>query len=1017
MKTFKSVQVVIIVSLLCFITVFSNSARSYAQDFILLPEKLSGFGNADIEVAVDPAGSTGDKYQIIFSEGNGSVFYHVENLTTQSVIIVNLALGTTSSKVEGLTFTVGQTEENINDIIEVQFGNTPVEPPVPVFRPGDGKGRGGSNSTNEYTFVGGGGSGEFDRINRFASRAVPYDYEIRFDGNIENRNKFVYFQSEGTLDIPFSLWNIGINTPDETSDDRQMIAVGFDDNFNFSAYDGGASPSDNGVGTMFDRIYFYEIDANSPQPQADFNNDGLVNYDDFLIDLEDNGGDISSMFRNRPYVVSEIISRFAMVALNGDENYLPPVGTTVRITTTKSLNGGEVYEFDAPQYGLYSENLAFDFGQTLVGEDRLIPLTLFNRTNQLITVSNINSTNNAFSAEPTNFTVQPGISTIIGLQFTPGMIGTYSGAIVILSDDAFFPEYKITVNGQGIGTAKIQSFTDVSNLLQPNFIPNDKIPSGASAIDINNDGLVDIYHPGRLYINNGESGFVDMLPQSGILERISVFGGAFGDYNNDGWIDIFLEDINEPSPIFKNNGNITFTQVNEETGISMPRLAQGAAWVDFNLDGKLDLFINSDAGENRLFKNIDNNIFNNVSVESGVEALGNSYGVAWADINNDLFPDFLIATCDPFNAEFSIKHLMLNNDGKTFTDINHAAALNDSLGSWGISWLDYDNDGDFDAYITNTDEATVARRGFNRLYRNEGNLQFKNVTNETFTAGKDIDISYSSATADFNNDGWIDIYVVNSEDDDDIYFNNGDHTFTPIKVKETDAPGIHGVTVADFNNDGWVDIFTVSRERSSLKYNDGGTNHWIEIKPRGVESNYYGVGARVEVYTEGMLQMREITAGSGFCSQSHNFTAHFGLGEHSKIDSLIIKWPSRKVDKLVDVDVDEIMEIQEGDYPTSVEHENAIPREFALLPNFPNPFNPETTIHYQLPVSEKVTLKVFNITGQVLRTLVDEKQIAGLKSVKWDGRDVTGKPVTSGIYFYEIKAGKFSEVRKMILLK
>ena len=455
--------------------------------------------------------------------------------------------------------------------------------------------------------------------------------------------------------------------------------------------------------------------------------------------------------------------------------------------------------------------------------------------------------------------------------------------------------------------ARAQTFADSSSQLVP---LNNTFVWGCSAADFNNDGLVDIYHEGRLYLNKGKAGFVDVLSQTGINEGSNVFGSVFGDYNNDGYLDVLFEDFGPPSKLYRNDIRRHFTHVNAQVGLNVIGLTQGAAWGDYNLDGALDLYSNEDTGDNQLFENVNRQNFNEVTVTSGVVTQGNSYGTAWGDYNNDGFPDIFIATCNssPFN---SIKHLLRNNGDGTFTDVNYAAGVADSLASWGIVWLDYDNDGDWDIYIANTNHPP--RPGHNKLYRNNGDETFTDVALQAGVQGVSSESSFGASAADFDNDGWIDIYVANSNHQHRLYRNNGDGTFSDIAPTAGITENNHqAAAVADFNNDGWMDIFSAGGPQNRLMINRGGSGNWIKINARGTVSNYFGVGTRVEVYAGGQFQMREIRAGDSFCSQNELFIAHFGLGSAVAVDSILLKWPGGIVDKLENVEVNQHVTIVEA---------------------------------------------------------------------------------------------------------
>jgi choice-of-anchor B domain-containing protein len=432
---------------------------AHAQNFTFFAEQATGIGGGNVQIEiVNPAATTGDSYRVFITENAGGLFFSVENVTTQTIPANQLPAGSTSPEFEGIKVTVPEDAPQYKDIIEVRYGNTLVDPPVHVFRPGDLRGRGGNNSTNEYTFVGGAGDGGYGQISRGGSNealAAPYDYELRFDGNPSGKNVFVHaFRGgEGTyFNAPFSLWNGGIGTPNDPSDDYQIIAVGFDDSGNPAIYDGGAPPSDGGNGTMFDRIYFYDLNRNAGAA-GDINNDGVIDYDDFLQDLQNHGGDLSSVLRSRPYVRGEVIGRFCLVSLNGDPSYLPPVGTTIRITTTKPLSEADSYTFITPEFGMFSTPTAIAFGKVAADRPATKPVKIFNSHHGDIMIDDISTANPAFRVSPTRLALAPGDSALIAVSFAPTRLGVFEDTLTISGNDPFFPRYKIPLSGHGLPPA------------------------------------------------------------------------------------------------------------------------------------------------------------------------------------------------------------------------------------------------------------------------------------------------------------------------------------------------------------------------------------------------------------------------------------------------------------------------------------------------------------------------------------------------------------------------------------
>ena len=677
----------------------------------------------------------------------------------------------------------------------------------------------------------------------------------------------------------------------------------------------------------------------------------------------------------------------------------------------------------------------------------------------------------------------------------------------------------VVINGLSINSVSAQSFTAVSHLLNPSS--NSAVTWGSSAADMNSDGWVDIYQgngfdPGKLYLNRGGQELVDILPATGVVDNADFcWGGVFGDYNRDGFLDLALIGANR---LYRNIGNQTFINQTTPSAITFPSASQGPAWLDFDGDGRLDIFINDDFGNNQLLRNLNNSNFSDITEAAGVRTVGGSYGVAASDFNNDGHADVFIATCSS-SPENSIKHLLRNNGDNTFTDINVSAGVGDSLASWGVVWLDYDNDGWLDLYIGNM---PLGMDGRNKLYRNNGDETFTDVAPESGVAGELREPTFGVATADFDNDGWMDIYAGNRSPQPGgfthrLYRNNGDGTFVDVAA----SAGITAfqeptVSLADFNNDGWIDIFIPGAPQNQLLFNDGGSNHWLKIRLRGKASNLFGVGARIEVVAGGLRQIREVNAGDGFVSQSRDLAAHFGLGGFAQADSIIVKWPGRGTDRLANITADREITIVEGlglnNRPTapqlqspadgvllqnsniafrwlsasdpeldpltydlrvssptffvllddlqdttfnltfshpqreifswnvtatdghsivsstelfsfdnvnivSVSENGGLPGEFSLSQNYPNPFNPNTVIRLSLASATHAALKIYDIRGREIRTLLDGFQQAGERSLVWDGRDANGNPVVSGIYVSRLQAGGSVATKKMILLR
>lgn len=464
--------------------------------------------------------------------------------------------------------------------------------------------------------------------------------------------------------------------------------------------------------------------------------------------------------------------------------------------------------------------------------------------------------------------------------------------------------------------SRAQTFQNASFLL--NAQPTQRLLAGASTIDFNNDGLMDLYHPGTLYLQRFNGAFREVLGPFGIgREGADVVGGVFGDVNNDGYLDAFFNDQARPSSFWLSSSGNLFFPANRSTGLQPVSLTQGTAWGDYDNNGYLDLFVASSSDElNELFLNNGDQTFRDVSTSAGIQHIGFSTGVATSDYDRDGDLDIYVARFDPADPGNSLNLLLQNNGDGTFIDVAPTVAVQNSLPGRGVVWFDYDNDGWMDLYITNQSDM-IPRPGANALFRNTGTGGFENVA--TAAGVNNFSMGYGAAAADFDNDGWMDLYVTNLDAPPLLYHNNGDGTFTDIYastgIANPSDPALTGFSVADINGDGWLDLFQPSSptKQAHLFFNEGGPHHWLRVQLVGQSANNpsatdvvnrNGIGARIEVVTPEGRQTREITTGSGLGMQHDNLVAHFGLGTASQADSLIIYWPGGDVDRLSNIEPD-----------------------------------------------------------------------------------------------------------------
>ncbi len=462
---------------------------------------------------------------------------------------------------------------------------------------------------------------------------------------------------------------------------------------------------------------------------------------------------------------------------------------------------------------------------------------------------------------------------------------------------------------------RAQTFTEVSErfLEGPEAT---RIVYGASLIDVNRDGRVDLYQPSRLFLQRESGDFGDVMLAGRFSEQDGeeVFGAIFADVSGDGFPEMYVEDLGNGSRFFLNRFGIRWDVALDNGGIDMSELeAQGASWGDFDGDGDLDLFASEEHGGNRYFENLGVNGFQD-SGQAIIQTHQHSYGLASYDYDLDGDLDVFVSACNS-DADHSINALFRNEGDGTFADVSAEAGIDDDLPAWAVVWLDYDRDSWPDVYVVNMPvSGPSARPGINKLYRNLGDGTFEDVSDVSGTAGGSFDFGFGGSAADFDNDGWEDLYVANdniSNSDHRLLHNNGDGTFTDI-MGDLDLPPSQAtiaVAVADVNGDGWIDIVTAARTGNRIFLNDGGTNHSLTVRLQGAPGNRDGVGAKVWVYTDGVSQQREITAGDGMTSQNHDLSAHFGLGSVTSVDSVVVVWPGGAVSRAESVSVDRTLHL------------------------------------------------------------------------------------------------------------
>jgi len=512
-------------------------------------------------------------------------------------------------------------------------------------------------------------------------------------------------------------------------------------------------------------------------------------------------------------------------------------------------------------------------------------------------------------------------------------------------------------------------FTHNNGAFGKKWLPETMGP-GCAFIDYDNDGYPDILlvngedwpghaHGGattpKLYHNNRNGTFTDVTAKAGLAIPMFALGVAVGDYDNDGFDDLFITALGQ-SHLFRNNGNGTFTEVTKAAGMWGPNeFSTSAAWVDYDRDGKLDLVVanyvrwteqtdlyctvdgahksyctpESYKGASvRLWHNLGGGKFEDATQKAGLgDPTSKSLGIAILDYNVDGWPDILIANDTQPNK------LYLNKKDGTFEErgVPSGIAFSEdgvARAGMGVDSADYDRSGHPSVIISNFANQMVS------LYHNEGNGLFVDEAPQSEVGRATlVTLGFGCFFFDYDNDGWLDIFVADGHIEDAIervqkrvsyaepahlFRNLGGGKFQEVTTQMGEsfaAPRVaRGAAYADVDNDGFLDILvTTNAGPAFLFHNEGGTNHSLRLKLVGTKSNRDGIGAVVRVTSNNGkdAQSKMLRSGSSYLSQSE-LVLTFGLAAQSKADAIEVQWPSGQVDKLSNVNAGQTITVQEA---------------------------------------------------------------------------------------------------------
>lgn len=556
------------------------------------------------------------------------------------------------------------------------------------------------------------------------------------------------------------------------------------------------------------------------------------------------------------------------------------------------------------------------------------------------------------------------------------------------------------------------AFDDVAAQIGVDYSYGDsEYGGGVSFADFDNDGWDDITYASEngvdLYFFKNTNGVFNLVTFNGISNTSKAKQVIWVDYDNDGDKDFFVTAIEGKNAFYSNDGEMNFTDISSAIGIFQTDLfTYGASFGDIDNDGDLDLFISNRSPEdhNYLYRN-DSGIYVDITGTSGISLEGQlSFCSIFFDYDKDGLQDIYVSN----DKEENINRLYKNLGDGVFQDVSESSNAGVDVSAMSTTLGDFNNDGWFDIYITNTPFSQVSSIQGNVLLKNNGDGTFTNVATETGTSFDSV--GWGSVFLDADNDGLLDIYVSSSENGNGslissaFYHQQDDETFMiPQDIGfNTDLRESYTNAIGDINNDGKPEIVVGNDTDNNFLWQNNtlNENNWLKVKLEGVVSNKDGIGNTIEINVDGQSQYRYTLAGEGYLSQN-SFYEFFGTGLSNLIDYVKVTWTSTgATETFNNIEANQSITIKEG---IGILNDNNYIVE-DLLSIYPNPSN-DGVFKLSTKNNESNTLKVYDLSGRL---------IFNVKNLK-NNDEFSLNHCKKGIYVANLSSGKKSSTIKLVL--